>query len=252
MRDCSEKLIILRRVRNPKVSVIVPTYNEEKYIEKTLYSIKHQKFTHKFEIIVSDSNSTDRTIGVAKKYADKIVITNRKGIAVGRNVGAKYAEGDVFIFVDADTILMPHTLREVYKIIKKKDVSLVAVRYFSRENSQISNFYFFISYIYLKIFYFILKIAHVPGFFIACKKNDFLKVGGFNENLKALEDFDLSKKLSKLGKVEFVDKVFVLTSSRRIDKWNIMAIPKYLSTYFHFLLFGNDGVGRRFWKEIIR
>lgn len=250
MRNYNEKIIIINEVKNPKISIIIPTLNEEKYIEDTLLSIKYQNFKHPYEIIVSDSNSKDRTIEIAKKYANKILITRKKGIAVGRNLGAKYAKGEFFIFVDADTILMPNTLREVYKVIRKKSVSLVSVPYLSREYSPLSNFYFSFSYFYVKSLYSLRKIAQIPGFFMACKKIDYLRVGGFNEKLKALEDFDFSEKMSKLGKVVFVENTYVLTSSRRIKKWGIKAVPKYLLTYFYYLTFKDDKLGRKFWKPI--
>ncbi|MEM4882354.1 MAG: glycosyltransferase [Candidatus Aenigmatarchaeota archaeon] len=250
MNGYNEKVIIINEIKNPKISVIIPTYNEEKYIEDTLLSIKYQRFNYPYEIIVSDSNSKDKTIEIAKRYANKIIITKKRGISIGRNLGAKYAKGDILIFVDADTILLPNTLREVYKVIKKKGISLVFVPFLSREYSPISNFYFSFSFNYMKFLYIVGKVAHIPGFFMACKREDFFRVGGFDEKLKVLEDFDFSEKLSKIGKVCFVENTYVLTSSRRIKKWGTKAIPKYLASYFNYLIFKNDKIGKNFWKPI--
>ncbi|MEM5882603.1 MAG: glycosyltransferase, partial [Candidatus Aenigmatarchaeota archaeon] len=112
------------------------------------------------------------------------------------------------------------------------------------------NFYLTVLYFYLKFRYLLLGTTHVLGFFMACKKKDFLKIGGFNEKLKVLEDFDFSERMSKLGKISFVESTFVLTSSRRIRKWGLKAIPKYLTTYLYYIIFKNDKIGKIFWKPI--
>ena len=60
----------------PSISIIIPTLNEEKYIERCLKSLKNQSFRN-FEIIVSDSYSTDDTVKIAKKYGAKVVLTKK-------------------------------------------------------------------------------------------------------------------------------------------------------------------------------
>ena len=70
----------------PSVSVIVPTLNEEKYLESCLKSIKNQDYQGEYEIIVSDGGSKDKTLKIAKKYADKVITCDKKGIAYGRNI----------------------------------------------------------------------------------------------------------------------------------------------------------------------
>ena len=84
-----------------KISVIIPALNEEKYILHSLEGLKKQSFKD-FEVIVCDGNSTDRTREIAKKYA-MVVIEKRKGMAAGRNGGARVAKGDILVFLDADT-----------------------------------------------------------------------------------------------------------------------------------------------------
>ncbi|MEM4634093.1 MAG: glycosyltransferase family A protein, partial [Candidatus Anstonellaceae archaeon] len=74
-------------------SFIVPALNEEEYIERTLRSIKNQKTSLKYELIVSDGKSKDKTMKIASKYADRLIVTSKKGIWIGRNEGAKAAKG---------------------------------------------------------------------------------------------------------------------------------------------------------------
>ena len=88
----------------PSISIIIPTLNEEKYIERCLKSLKNQSFRN-FEIIVSDSYSTDDTVKIAKKYGAKVVLTKKTGPAAGRNEGARKAKGSILVFLDADTFV---------------------------------------------------------------------------------------------------------------------------------------------------
>ena len=76
-----------------KLSIIIPTYNEEEYLHKLLDSIKSQSFSD-YEIIVADANSKDNTREIAISYGCKVV--NGGLPAIGRNNGAKVAEGRLF------------------------------------------------------------------------------------------------------------------------------------------------------------
>ena len=111
----------------PFVSVIIPTLNKEKYIETTLLSIKNQDYKGKYEIIVVDSNSKDMTVKIARKYADKVIVTKRRGVSVGRNIGAEVAKGEILIFVDADTTLLPNVISKVVGHLRRKKVVGVVV-----------------------------------------------------------------------------------------------------------------------------
>jgi len=102
----TEKVIVIKEVEKPKVSIIIPTLNEEKYVEKTLLSIKAQTMKLPYEVIVSDGASKDDTLKIAKRYANKIVISKKRSPAIQRNCGAKYSKGSFLIFVDADTCLL--------------------------------------------------------------------------------------------------------------------------------------------------
>ena len=129
-------------MKKPFVSVIIPTLNEEKYIEKTLKALKNQDFEGKFEIIVADGMSKDNTVKIAEKYADKVILVKKKGIAAGRNEGARVAKGDVLIFVDADTVLLPNTISELVKAFKDKKVVGAACPIIPL-SAKIENFFFY-------------------------------------------------------------------------------------------------------------
>ncbi len=102
--------------RKPKISIIIPTLNEEKWIGRTFKNLKKIK-SIPYEIIVSDGNSKDKTISIAKRYTKKYVVykeKKRQNIAMGRNMGARIARGEYFVFMDADV-----TIPDVDNFFKK-------------------------------------------------------------------------------------------------------------------------------------
>jgi len=232
-----EKILLLRKVRRPLISVIIPTLNEEKYIEKTLLSVRSQTFKKPYEVIVADSNSQDSTIEIAKTYADKIIITEKEGASVGRNLGARISEGKILLFLDADTILLPNVLEEIYKAMKKK--SLVAC-----------NIPLFLDKPYLNLYYSFhipiykllaeIKLNPIYAVVLGCRKKVFEKLGGFNEELKVAEDIEFGERLKKIGKVEYLTTTFAISSSRRFTRFKLPLVGmadtlfRWIGSYFYY------------------
>ena len=219
------------------VSVIIPTLNEEKYIESALKSLINQDYEGKYEIIVADGMSKDNTVKIARKYADKVVLIKERGVAKARNVGVKAAKGDILLFVDADVIVLPNALFELLKTFKKnKIVGVGCAKLPLSEKLRDFIVYWFIfrlEKIALKF-----NLAYVGGLFCAYRKNIFERVGGFDEKLIACEDYDLSKKISKYGKIIQLDKPLVLVSTRRVKKWGFLKTTwKYLKIYLNYVIF---------------
>ncbi len=208
---------------NPEISVIIPTYNEEKYIGNTLESIRNQKFTD-YEIIVADGNSTDKTREIAKSFADKIVKTNIRTTAAGRNTGAEVAEGKYLVFVDADTILPEDYLEKVFQIFQEGKFAGFSGSFQFLGNNPIHqadacivNFYFLLLDFFGKTI--------IPGFNFCIPKTVFRKAGGF-ENV-FIEDANLSAKLCKFGKTKYFSHFFVKTSPRRLKKFRTFGTLEY-------------------------
>src|SRR4029450_12692525 len=89
-----------------KLSVVIPAYNEEKYLPRTLDALKRAlRSIPGHETIVVDNGSTDGTRSVAERYQARIVEESEHNIAKVRNTGAETANGDVIVFIDADTIV---------------------------------------------------------------------------------------------------------------------------------------------------
>lgn len=217
------------------VSIIIPTYNEEKNLENTLKAIRNQDYK-KYEIIVSDSKSSDNTRKIAKKYYAKVVIDKRRGIGAGRNFGAKFAKGDILLFVDADTIMMMNTLREFVKSFSKRKI-LGATCPVIPSNLNMKNLAIYLAYNQIAKASTKTRNPHIGGICVAYRKKNFFNVGGFNESLAAFEDVDLSRRIGKAGKIFYNEKTFVLTSPRRVEAWGHFAtFRKYFQFYVKYLV----------------
>jgi len=223
------------------ISVIIPTLNEEKYIGPTLKALKSQDYTRKYEIILADGGSRDKTVKIAKNMVDKVVVVNERGIAKGRNTGARAAKGDMLLFVDADTILLFNALEEVEKAFKNKKIVCASCPILptTPQAKYFMLYWGFNQFVKTSIR---TRTPQIAGLFFACRKKAFDRVGGFDENLETLEDFDLSRKLSKIGKTSFIEDTLVLTSHRRIKEWGrIKGVRKYIKFYLSYIVTGKGG-----------
>ena len=220
--------------KNPLLSVIVPTLNEEKYLEHTLKSIKNQDYRGKYEIIVVDSNSKDKTVKIARKYADKVLISSKRNSSSQRNLGAKKAKGNILAFLDADTIVDKHWVKSIFQIMSKEDIVGVTGSFYPLENikgkylySLANNF----QRILIK-----LKYPLFNGASCAFKKDVFLKIGGFDENLKMSEDHDISLRMVKYGKMVFNSEMIAFTSARRFLKDRNGALFFYINDILDYFV----------------
>ncbi len=217
------------------ISIIVPTYNEEKCIEENLRSIKNQKTDLDYEIIVSDCKSDDRTIEIAKKYANKIVISKKRSPAYARNAGALIAKGKILVFIDADTKILSDYIEFIFRKFRKIPhlVGLSTSFKFSKQSpklifaEEITN-----GYLLMRSQ---LDHATLPGFNTCVLKNKFEKIGGFKDSV--LEDVQLSKDLNLLGKVKYLPEKKVITSSRKLEKVGVLGTLRY---YFDLAIVEND------------
>lgn len=99
-----------------KLSIIVPCRNEDRYLKYCLDSISDQDFPRsEYEIIVVDNGSTDRSLEIANSMADNVIIAKNKKVGAVRNIGAKCAQGDTIIFIDADCTIDNQWLSRAYK-----------------------------------------------------------------------------------------------------------------------------------------
>ncbi|MBO4893775.1 MAG: glycosyltransferase family 2 protein [Clostridia bacterium] len=113
----------------PKVSVIIPVYNSEKYLEKCLGSIAAQTFTD-FEAIMVDDGSTDGSALVCKNFAEndhrfKYYYKENGGAASARNYGIKQAAGDYIAFIDSDDYIEPDCFKNLTALLDEQSFSII-------------------------------------------------------------------------------------------------------------------------------
>lgn len=216
------------------ISIIIPTLNEESVIERTLLLLK-KNFSIPHEIIVSDGRSTDRTVEIAKKYADRVVEyagIKRQTIAQGRNDGAKIATGEFLVFMDADcTILDLDSFfkRALQDFREKNLVGLGAwIRVLPDYETFADKIIFSMDNRTQWFFSNVLKIAVARGEFQMIRRSTFIEAGGYNQNLVATEDMDMFKRLSKIGKTYVDHKLVLYHTGRRAHK---IGWPKLLSLW---------------------
>lgn len=237
------------------ISFIIPTKNEESVLEKTLRCLVRYSGPH--EIIVSDGKSTDGTVAIAKKYADKALEYKgeaKQGIAAGRNAGAAAAEGDLLLFLDADMYIdEPDEFFKVAIDCFGKDPKLVGLtvnlRVFPEMATWADRFIFSALSAQYLIENNFLGIGAASGEFQMIKKDAFRQVGGYNEYLAAAEDHDLFRRLTKIGRTRFEKTLTAYHTGRRA---HAIGWPKLLFTWavngLSVLLF-KKSVSRE-WKEV--
>jgi cellulose synthase/poly-beta-1,6-N-acetylglucosamine synthase-like glycosyltransferase len=203
----------------PFVSIIVPTYNEEKNIGKCLQTLKDLEYS-KYEIILSDGGSQDKTVEIARKFIDHIIIDEKLpegwiGKNYGCHIGYKEAKGDYLLFVDADTKHTPHSLKHFIRIALERNAALVSVFPFQRIKrwwEAINPAFYFASYLTYGGNNSVndprKRNSHTAsGQYMLFKREDYEKIGG-HEYLKGsiVEDLALSRRVkTKLGRLYFID-----------------------------------------------
>lgn len=115
--------------KNPLVTIIIPAYNAQRTLARTLDSILAQTYPH-LEIIIINDGSTDNTISVCKQYAAKdrrikYHTQPNRGVSSARNHGINIARGDYITFMDADDTLTPQTIASALHYIQKYSVDVV-------------------------------------------------------------------------------------------------------------------------------
>ncbi len=195
-----------------KFSIIIPAFNEEKYIEETLKSIPKNKET---EIIVICNSCTDNTKKIAKKYAEVISI-KEKNVSRARNIGARKSKGCILIFLDADTLLTKNSLKEIEKTLKHGVIGTCKV---IPNNKKLKY------NIAMKIKNLFLWFPWTSGI-IYCNKKIFKKIDGFDENLTKKEDSDFVKRAMQYGKFSVAD-TYVINSMRRFEKYGLIKVSLF-------------------------
>ncbi len=226
---------------NPKVSVVVPAYNESEFIEPTLKSLLNQTYKN-FEIIVVDNNSTDNTGEVARRFGAKVLREHVAGVSATRQAGFFAAKGEIIVSTDADTVVPENWIaRIVEEYEKNKNLSgfgglnlLYSGPLTARTAGR------FISPLFWRFDKLVAGGWNLIGFNMSARKSAFLKIGGFDPTLKMGEDIDLSQKLRKVGEVKIDTGLLVYSSGRRYSSGLLTGLMSYVPFWISKILLKQD------------
>jgi rSAM/selenodomain-associated transferase 2 len=249
----------------PSVSIIIPAFNEETSLSRTLRQLSLLSPLPK-EIIVVDGGSEDETTIIAEsafEYFSSMVKTQifksqYRGRSVQMNYGAKEATGDILCFLHADTTVPDDLISLIDKTLADPTVacggfiSLMTGFQTTRWGTSLHN--------YLKTYY--APLLFKPHLFFKglrllfgdqvmfCRRNDFWECGGFDEALPIMEDGDLCKKIVRKGSIRLVNRV-VLSSDRRVAHWGAWkANAIYLYIGFLWGIGVDTNYLKRFYEDI--
>lgn len=231
-----------------KISVIIPAYNEENIIAKCLESVvAADKPDGELEILVVNNASTDRTEEIARSFAGvKVVTENQKGLTKARECGHLASQGDLLIYIDADTQIPKHLIRYAERKFNE-DAKLVAMsgpykyhdwNWYGRLTLWIYH-WTLVPLTQLVVNRLLNKGSVFYGGNFALRKSLLKKIGGFDTGLEFWsEDTQIGRRMSREGKVRFFHRAYVFTSARRFyNEGFIRVLMRYILNFFWDIIF---------------
>ena len=195
------------------LSIIIISKNEEHTIGRLLRSIKKQKLSFPYEVILADNASSDATVRIAKAYGVSVVSGGLP--AAGRNSGARHSTGDMLLFLDADTILpdnfITNALDEFF--VRRLAVATPLVNVLT--SNRLHRLAFAMGNLWMLLtehFY-----PHAAGTCILVSAG-IHKKNGFDEKIVMAEDSNYAVRASKHGKFGILRRVRIMTYARRFEK----------------------------------
>ncbi|MDO4287868.1 MAG: glycosyltransferase family 2 protein [Eubacterium sp.] len=196
----------MKKETTPKVSIIIPNFNGEKYIENCLDSLRTQRFTDS-EIIVIDDCSKDNSLALLKNYEEVQLLVNKKnsGFAASVNRGIKAAQGEYVLLLNNDVVVPENFVEKLYEAIAQDErifsASSKMIRYYERDKiDDTGDFYNILGWAYKRgDGKSVEKLQHQTKVFSTCagagiyRRKIFDEIGYFDEHYFAyMEDVDVS------------------------------------------------------------
>jgi glycosyltransferase involved in cell wall biosynthesis len=204
------------------ISFVIPAYNEELLLPRTLLAVRDaaQSLGESHEIIVADDASTDRTAAIAKEHGARVVRVAHRQIAATRNSGARNANGDLLVFVDADTVVNPAVVRAALNAVRDGAIGGGCAFGFDGDLPLWAR-------LMILLFRPVYRVARLAsGSFLFSTRQAFEAAGGFDESLFAAEEAAMSRSLGHQGKFVIL-RESVMTSGRKLrshSAWEILSV----------------------------
>jgi glycosyltransferase involved in cell wall biosynthesis len=183
-------------IKLPFISIIVPTYNESRFIEHCLKSLQNLNYPKElYEIIIVDNGSSDDTVSIGKRYTQKIYICRGVNVSALRNYGAKKATGEIYAFIDADCVASTNWLLNAVNALREdlwltgskvkipQDAAWIEKAWFHGNESGRN------------------EVNYINSANMIVRAEGFKKIGGFNESLTAGEDSEFCIRAKRFTKI---------------------------------------------------
>ncbi|WP_176720532.1 glycosyltransferase [Brachyspira hampsonii] len=201
---------------NPLISIIIPVYNGENYIEDSISSALNQTYRN-IEVIVVDDGSKDNTANIINNFSSKItyIYKDNGGVSSALNCAIKAAKGDYISWLSHDDIYYPNKIEEEVNELKNTDEKTVIYSGFEFVNEKLELITAFensskTEYRRLNNNFYSILLSDIGGCTLLIPKVVFSNVGFFNENLLCVQDYDFWFRMFKHGyKVKYIPKVLL-------------------------------------------
>lgn len=210
------------------LSVVIPAFNEARLIERSLQSVaasiaQNRKSCFTSEIIVVDNNSSDNTADLARRAGATVVFEPVNQIGRARNAGAAQATGDWLLFLDADSLLSPELLADILRVIESgkyvgcgSTLRMDGLPWWANVTLQL--------WTGTSVLF-----RWAAGALVVCRRDAFQEVGGFDQDLYALDEIRLSKQLKRWGRRHGLPFTILTghplqTSSRKVSLYSAREI----------------------------
>lgn len=208
------------------VSIVVPALDEREALPRTLAALQGLS-PPPLEVLVVDGGSTDGTPELAAGAGASVLRAPAPGRGRQMNLGAEHARGEILCFVHADTWLPPDAMEIVVRTLDRSDVALGGfislmtgtdrTRWFTSLHNTVKTVY--APLLFRPIGFFARHLRLLFGDQVMfCRREQFLRCGGFDPEQSVMEEADLCLKLSRFGKVVQLRRT-VWSSDRRVAKW---------------------------------
>lgn len=236
----------------PKISVVIPAYNEEKLIARCLQSLKEQTYNKdNFEVIIVDNGSSDTTVKVAKSFGVKVyTYKDHRNPSAARGFGITKVKSKIIAFTDADSVVTSGWLKTIDKLLYNQELVCIGGRVLPDKKTSWIKAVFSLYDVFFGLSNAIGKPI-MGGYNMAMQKDSYEQVGGLDGNLRSGDDFDLVARLrEKYGykKVRYIPDLVVYTSIRKQEDPKIFF--RYFSAgllnYVSIILLGKKKTGKSF------
>ncbi len=232
---------------NPRISLIIPAHNETQFLPRLLDTVDIARAQYRggreaIEVIVADNASTDDTAGIARSRGCLVVRVEKRIIAAVRNGGAGIAKGEVFAFVDADSMIHPETFNAIDRALDTgKYVAGATGVKLERMSLGIA--------VTCLVMIPMVWITGMDTGVVFSSRRDFREIGGYNEKRFFAEDVQLLFDLRRLGrsrgqKLARITSVKAVSSTRKFDKLGEWHYLWLILRFFYGLLLSRKSLDK--------